>query len=180
MLLRSMMAIPAAKNVVNSNSDKLYKISKALVDDSTSLFQLTDEVENLRRSQQFLFEKYQDIKQRLHSKFEEVKVLQAENQDLKLHLRKVQIVTSKTHSCCPAVPAQLCWSSGSFFPRICNTTSWNWTATNLIQLLRGFDSISFRFLQCPGILALICFSCWNTNNRQIQSTQLSLRKCCGC
>jgi len=56
------MATPAAKNVVNSNSDKLYKISKALVDDSTSLFQLTDEVENLRRSQQFLFEKYQDMK----------------------------------------------------------------------------------------------------------------------
>ena len=62
MLLRSMMATPAEKNVVNSNSDKLYKISKALVDDSTSLFQLTDEVENLRRSQQFLFEKYQDMK----------------------------------------------------------------------------------------------------------------------
>ena len=106
MLLRSMMAIPAAKKVVNSNSDKLYKISKALVDDSTSLFQLTDEVENLR-SQQFLFEEYQDKKERLHSKVEEVKVLQAENQDLKLHLRKVQIVTSKTHGCCPALPAQL-------------------------------------------------------------------------
>ena len=41
-----------------------------------------------------------------------------------------------------------------------------------IQLLRGIDLITFRFLQCPGVLALICFSCWNTNYRQIKSTQL--------
>ena len=179
MLLRSMMAIPAAKNVVNSNSAKLYKISKALVDDSTSLFQLTEEIEKFR-SQQFLSEEHQDMKQRLHSKVEEARVLQAENQELKLHLRKLEAVTRKTHGCCPALHARLCWSSDSSFPRICNTTSWNLTVTNLIQLLRGFDSIAFRLLQCPGILALICFSCWNTNNRQMQSTQLSLRKCCGC
>ena len=74
--------------------------------------------------------------------------------------------------CDPAPPAQLCWSSSSSFPHIYNTTGWNWTVTKLI-LLRGIDSITFRFLQCPaGVLALICvFSCWNTNYRQIKSTQ---------
>ena len=63
--------------------------------------------------------------------------------------------------CDPAPPAQLCWSSSSSFPRICTTTSWNWTVTKLIQLLRGIDSTNFRFLQCPGVLALIwVFSSW--------------------
>ena len=42
-------------------------------------------------------EQYEDMKQRLHSKDEEVKVLQAENQDLKLHVRKLEAVTSQTH-----------------------------------------------------------------------------------
>ena len=37
------------------------------------------------------------MKQGLHSKDEEVKVLQAENQDLKLHVRKLEAVTSQTH-----------------------------------------------------------------------------------
>ena len=71
-----------------------------------------------------------------------------------------------THSpretgCDPAPPAQLCWSSSRSFPHICTTTSWNWTVTKLIELLRGIDSTTFRFLQCPGVLALICvFSSW--------------------
>jgi len=34
--------------------------------------------------------------------------------------------------CDAALPAQLCWSSSSSFPYICNTTSWNWTVTKLI------------------------------------------------
>ena len=42
-------------------------------------------------------EQYEDMKQRLHSKNEEVKVLQAENQDLKLHVRKLEAVTIQTH-----------------------------------------------------------------------------------
>ena len=86
MLLRS-------KNI----SDKLDKISKSLVDNSTSLLQLTEEIKELRRSQQFLSEQYEDMKQRLHSKDEEVKVLHAENQDLKLHVGKLEAVTSQTH-----------------------------------------------------------------------------------
>ena len=90
------MATPATKNDVKNISDKLDKISKSLVDNSTLLFQLT-EIKELRRSQQFLSEQYEDIKQRLHSKDEEVKVLQAENQDLKLHIRKLEVVTSQTH-----------------------------------------------------------------------------------
>ena len=90
------MATPATKNDVKNISDKLDKISKSFVDNSTLLFQLT-EIKELRRSQQFLSEQYEDIKQRLHSKDEEVKVLQAENQDLKLHIRKLEVVTSQTH-----------------------------------------------------------------------------------
>ena len=61
------------------------------------LLQLTEEIKELRRSQQFLSEQYEDMKQSLHSKDEEVKVLQAENQDLKLHVRKLEAVTSQTH-----------------------------------------------------------------------------------
>ena len=80
---------------------------------------------------------------------------------------------TKETGCDPAQPAQLCWSSGISFPCICNTTSWYWTVRKLIQLLRGIDSITFRFLQCLGVLALICFSCWNTNYRKIKSTELT-------
>ena len=97
MLLRSKMAAPATKNDGKNISDKLDKISKSLVDNSTSLLQLTEEIKELRRSQQFLSEQYEDMKQRLHSKDEEVKILQAENQDLKLHIRKLEVVTSQTH-----------------------------------------------------------------------------------
>ena len=71
----------------------LDKISKSLIDNSTSLLQLTEEIKELR-SQQFLSEQYEDMKQRLHSK---VKVLQAENQDLKLHVCKLEAVTRQTH-----------------------------------------------------------------------------------
>ena len=96
-LLRSKIATPATKNDVKNISVKLDKVSKSLVDNSTSLLQLTEEIKELRRSQQFLSEQYEDMKQRLHSKDEEVKVLQAENQDLKLHVRKLEAVTSQTH-----------------------------------------------------------------------------------
>ena len=93
MLLRSKIATPATKNDVKNISDKLDKISKSLVDNSTSLHQLTEEIKELRRSQQFLPEQYEDMKQRLHSKDEEVKVLQAENQDLKMHVCKLEATT---------------------------------------------------------------------------------------
>ena len=42
-------------------------------------------------------DQYEDMKKRLHSNNEEVKVLQAENQDLKLHVSKLEAVTSQTH-----------------------------------------------------------------------------------
>ena len=51
------MATPATKNDVKNISDKLDKISKSLVDNSTSLLQLTEEIKELR-SQQFLSEQY--------------------------------------------------------------------------------------------------------------------------
>jgi len=68
------MATPATKNDVKNISDKFDKLSKSLVDNSTSLLQLTEEIKELRRSQQFLSEQYEDMKQRLQSKDEEVKV----------------------------------------------------------------------------------------------------------
>ena len=95
MLLRSKMATPATKNDVKNISDKLDKIFNSFVDNSTSLLQLTEEIKELWKSQQFLSEQYEDMKQRLHSKDEEVKVLQDENQDLKLHVRKLEAVTSQ-------------------------------------------------------------------------------------
>jgi len=95
MLLRSKMATPAIKNDVKNISDKLDKISKSLVDNSTLLLQLTEEIKEFR-TQQFLSEQYEDMKQRLHSKDKEAKVLQAENQDLKLHVCKLEAVTSQT------------------------------------------------------------------------------------
>ena len=47
MLLRSKMATPATKNDVKNISDKLDKISKSLVDNSTLLLQLTEEITEL-------------------------------------------------------------------------------------------------------------------------------------
>jgi len=120
MLLRSKMATPATKNDVKNISDKLDKISKSLVDNSTLLLQLTEEIKELRRSQQFLSEQYEDMKQSLHSKDEEVKVLQGENQDLKLHVRNLEAVASQTHEevnnleqygCCECLEFQgLAWN----------------------------------------------------------------------
>ena len=62
------MATLATKNDVKNISDRLDKISKSLLDNSTSLLQLTEEIKELRRSQQFLSEQYEDMKQRLYSK----------------------------------------------------------------------------------------------------------------
>ena len=62
------MATPATNNDVKNISDKLDKISKSLLEKSTLLLQLTEEIKELRRSQQFLSEQYVDIKRRLHSK----------------------------------------------------------------------------------------------------------------
>ena len=97
MPLRSKVATPATKNDVKNISDKLDKISKSFVDNSTSLLHLTEEIKELRKSQQFLSEQYEDMKQMLHPKDEEVKVLQVENQYLKLHVCKLEAVTSKSH-----------------------------------------------------------------------------------
>jgi len=45
-------------------------------------------------------------------------------------------------------------------------------SNKLIQLLWGIDPITFRVLYYLGVLALIVFYCWNTNYRQMKSTQL--------
>jgi len=51
---------------------------------------------------------------------------------------------------------------------VMNLPSLQLLGKDLIQLLRGIESITFPFLQCPGILALSCFSCRNANYRNIK------------
>jgi len=78
MLLRS-MAAPATKGDIKTIFKKLNKISQSLVDNSSSLAQLTGEIRELKKSQQFLSEQYEDMKEKLHWKDNEVKDMQAEN-----------------------------------------------------------------------------------------------------
>jgi len=53
----------------------------------------------------------------------------------------------------PVLPAQLCWSSGSSFPCICNTTCWNWLVTKLIYC-GCYNSLP----ACAGVFFLL--ECW--------------------
>jgi len=62
-------------------------------------------------------------------------------------------------------------------PQVANRTaitrSCDALCIQLFELLRGMDSImTFRFLRCRGVLALISSPCWNTNYRQIKSNKL--------
>jgi len=73
------MAAPATKGDIKTIFKKLNKISQSLVDNSSSLAQLTGEIRELKKSQQFLSEQYEDMKEKLHWKDNEVKDMQAEN-----------------------------------------------------------------------------------------------------
>jgi len=88
MLLRSMDA-PATKVDVKNINGKLDKMPKTLVKNSSTLVQLIEEMREIRNSQQFLFDQYEEMKKHLHST-DEVKTLRIENQDLKDHVRKLE------------------------------------------------------------------------------------------
>jgi len=89
MLLRSMDA-PATKVDVKNINGKLDKMSKTLVENSSILVQLIEEMREIRKSQQFLSDQYEEMKKHLHSTDEEVKTLRIENEDLKDHVRKLE------------------------------------------------------------------------------------------
>ena len=77
------MAAPATKGDIKTIFEKLDKISRSLLDNSSSLAQLTEEIRELMKSQQFLSEQYEDMKEKLQWKDKEVKDLHAENRSLK-------------------------------------------------------------------------------------------------
>ena len=60
MRLRS-MAAPPTKGDVKNITDKLDKMSKTLVENSSTLVQLIEEMREIRKSQQFLSEQYEEI-----------------------------------------------------------------------------------------------------------------------
>ena len=84
------MDAPATKVDVKNINGKLDKVSKTLVDNSSTLVQLIEEMREIRKSQQFLSDQYEEVKKHLHSTYEEVKTLRIENQDLKDHVRKLE------------------------------------------------------------------------------------------
>jgi len=61
------MAAPATKVDVKNISDKLDKMSKTLVENSSTLVQLIEEMRKIRKSHQFLFDQYEEMKKHLHS-----------------------------------------------------------------------------------------------------------------
>ena len=83
------MDAPATKVDVKNINGKLDKMPKTLVKNSSTLVQLIEEMREIRNSQQFLFDQYEEMKKHLHST-DEVKTLRIENQDLKDHVRKLE------------------------------------------------------------------------------------------
>jgi len=67
-------------------------------------------------------------------------------------------VIQRETGCDPALPAQLCWSSGRCFPHIRNTSIWTWFVIEITHQSRSKDAITFRIFRCPGVFAMI--SCW--------------------
>ena len=95
MLLRS-MAAPATKGDIKTIFEKLDKISRSLVDNSSSLAQLTEEIRELKKSQKFLTEQNEVMKEKLQWKDKEVKDFQAENRSLKEQVQKLGVRSHQT------------------------------------------------------------------------------------
>jgi len=75
------MDAPAMTADVKNINGILDKMSKTLVESSSTLVQLIEEMREIQRSQQFLSDQYEEMKKYLHSTDEEVKTLRIENQD---------------------------------------------------------------------------------------------------
>ena len=73
---------------VKNMHGKIDKMSKTLVENSSTLVQLIEEMREIQKSQQFLSD--EEMKKHLHSTDEEVKTLHIENQNLKDHVRKLE------------------------------------------------------------------------------------------
>ena len=80
----------ATKVDVKNINGKLDKMSKTLVENSSTLVQLIEEMREIRKCQQFLSDQYEEMKKHLHSADEEVKTLHIENKDLKDHVHKLE------------------------------------------------------------------------------------------
>ena len=83
-------------------------------------------------------------------------------------------VPPRETGCDPAIPAQLCWSSGSSFPHRLSDSMQIWLAVHLNRPVKGqrldnlaFFSVPWRFCNCYGFFLVFEI----LNFRQINSTQ---------
>jgi len=88
---RSTSSAMATKQNVNELVGKLNEVLETL-DKSSALTKLIMEMRELRKSQQFLSEQYEDMKCTLQSSTEEVKPLRSESQDLKTVLKNSRML----------------------------------------------------------------------------------------
>jgi len=76
---------------------KLDKLTETLAGNGVSLSQLVTDVKELRESQKFLSEQYDDMKKQLQSSQKEVKALRSENQDLHKRVQHLEQSASQAH-----------------------------------------------------------------------------------
>ena len=76
---------------------KLDKLTETLAGNGVSLSQLVTDVKELRESQKFLSEQYDDMKKQLQSSQKEVKALRSENQDLHKRVQHLEQSSSQAH-----------------------------------------------------------------------------------
>jgi len=93
---RSTSSALATKQDVNEPAGKLNTVMETLDKSSSAVTELIMEMRELRKSQQFLSEQYEDMKRTLQSSTEEVKALCSENQDLKDHVQKLEDASCQT------------------------------------------------------------------------------------
>jgi len=94
MLLRSMDA-PATKVDVKNINGKLGKMSKTLVENSSTVVQLIEEMRKIRKSQQFLSDQYEEMKKHFHSTDEEVKHCALRTRTLKIMSASLRLSLAK-------------------------------------------------------------------------------------
>jgi len=92
---RSTSAV-ATKQDVNELVEKLNTVMETRDKSSSALTELIMEMRELRKSQQFLSEQYEDMKRTLQSSTEEVKAHRSENQDLKDRVQKLENASCQT------------------------------------------------------------------------------------
>jgi len=82
--------------------------------------------------------------------------------------------TPRENGCNPALPAQLCRSSGSSLPWIHHTSNWTWFVVEIIHQQRGKDSITFCFFPMTWRFCSDFFFVLHIpNHRQTNSTRFA-------